>query len=184
MSSQGIQRALDKALSGYTLGVPIRVETIARTLGIEIIETPFAENPDLSGMLVREQERTFMAINEIQSPRRKRFTVAHEVGHFLLDAGKAIWIDNGASLISYRRPSGVGTPVNYRLEEVRANRFAARLLMPDKDVEDRFNKLTEEGVDWEDAPPLMTIAREFDVSLQAMSIRLRELGLLTIPGYD
>lgn len=180
MASQIIQRAVAEAIEGYQGGVPVDVCTIARNLGIEIIETPFPENLELSGMLVREGNRTYMAVNQIQSSHRKRFTVAHEIGHFLLDESKTVWIDKR---VSFRKEADVGTPANYKLEEVRANRFAAELLMPEDAVSIRFRQSTHDGDDWDEEGPLVALAAEFDVSLQAMLIRLQGLGLLTAPGY-
>lgn len=183
MSSQVIERAVQRALRDYGGGLPVDVGAIASRLGIEIVKTPFPENPDLSGVLVREHRHTFMAINEAQSEPRQRFTIAHEIGHFLLDEAKAVWIDKGVHPVSYRRTGDGGTPEAYKLEEVRANRFAAELLMPSQEVERRFADHTGQGADWEGSKDLLDIANEFEVSLQAMAIRLRELGLLTIPGY-
>lgn len=183
MASKAIQKAVARLLEGHNQ-LPVDVKAIAAQLEIDIIEPEFPENPDLSGMLVRDGQRTFMAINQTQSEGRKRFTIAHEIGHFVLDEAKAVWIDKGVRpVVSYRRGTDVGTRYRYRLEEVRANRFAAELLMPEEAVRERFYQLTADGTDWEAEDALLDLAAAFDVSLPAMAIRLRELELLMAPGY-
>lgn len=161
--------------------LPIDVEKIAREkLNIEILETHFAENPDLSGMLVRNGDQVFMAINAAQSKPRQRFTIAHEIGHYLLDEAKPIWVDKNIRpvQVSFRKGSG-GTPAAYQLSEVRANRFAAELLMPADWVSREFFALDAPGIDWsDDDEPIQKLANRFGASIQAMTIRLLELKLL------
>jgi len=163
--------------------LPVNVAKIAQEkLQIEILETSFAENPDLSGMLVRNGNQVFMAINAAQSPARQRFTIAHEIGHYLLDEAKPIWVDKSSIRsvqVSFRKGLG-GTPESYQLPEVRANRFAAELLMPSDWVAREFAALDRSDADWsDDEGPIRTLAERFDVSIQAMTIRLFELKLFS-----
>ena len=168
--------------------LPVDVEKIAREkLHIEIIETPFAENPDLSGMLVRNGDQVFMAINAVQSKPRQRFTIAHEIGHYLLDEAKPIWVDKRIRpvQVSFRTTGASGTPTSYQLPEVRANRFAAELLMPADWVTREFEALDSPEVDWsDDDGPIRSLATRFDASIQAMTIRLLELKLLSPASVD
>lgn len=168
--------------------LPVDVEKIAHDkCHIEVVKTPFAENPDLSGMLVRNGSQVFMAINAAQSESRQRFTIAHEIGHFLLDEAKPIWVDKGSIRpvqVSFRKGSG-GTPTSYQLPEVRANRFAAELLMPADWVTREFAALDGPGVDWsDDGEPIRRLAHQFGASIQAMTIRLLELGLLGPASFE
>lgn len=169
------------------LQLPIDVEKIAREkLNIEILETHFAENPDLSGMLVRNGDQVFMAINAAQSKPRQRFTIAHEIGHYLLDEAKPIWVDKSIRpvQVSFRKGFG-GTPATYQLPEVRANRFAAELLMPTDWVAQEFAALDGPDIDWsDDDEPIRNLANRFGTSIQAMTIRLLELELLSQASLD
>ena len=161
--------------------LPVDVEKIAEKLHIEILEKHFAENPELSGMLVRNGDEVFMAVNSAQSKSRQRFTVAHEIGHYLLDEAKPIWVDKNIRpvQVSFRKGSG-GIPTSYPLSEVRANRFAAELLVPTDWVLQEFTALGGPDVDWsDDADSIQTLAERFGVSIQAMTIRLFELQLLS-----
>jgi Zn-dependent peptidase ImmA (M78 family) len=85
---------------------------------------------------------------------RKRFTVAHEVGHFVLHRNQI-----GESLTDdelYR--SGLSTR-----QEAQANRFAADILMPKDLILKTINRLGDDP---------QVLASEFKVSEAAMRIRL------------
>ena len=80
-------------------------------------------------------------------------------------------VDRG-NFISQRGPrSSTGTDV----QEIEANQFATSLLMPSRLVSDYVKKLgVRELLDFQVAG----MARAFNVSEQAMTIRLTSLGLL------
>jgi len=64
--------------------VPVPVEAIAEDLCGLVVE----ENNglDVSGMLIPSERR--IVLNAGESPQRRRFTLAHEVGHFVGDIHK------------------------------------------------------------------------------------------------
>ena len=99
-------------------------------------------------------------LNPNDGPNRRRFTCAHEIGHYVRRSEKAeeyTTVDLRSGL------SSEGTDQ----EEIYANKFAACLLMPDSEV----RRLSAEGmVDWE-------MAIRFGVSREAIQFRLRDLGL-------
>jgi hypothetical protein len=125
--------------------------------------------PALSGLLLVEQQRVYVdAVEAERSPGRRRFTIAHELGHWHLHRSKA---DS-----HYCRPEDIGSSRSelYQLRrlESQANRFAAALLMPESTLR-------------VDAPRLRfsipALARRFGVSATAMQVRLEVLDLL--PTY-
>jgi len=87
---------------------------------------------------------------------RRRFTIAHEIGHFVLHPERC-------------RPERGGA-VNEagRMEEREADAFAAELLMPEHLVREAVR---EQGLD------VARLADRFEVSRKAMQTRLRGLGL-------
>jgi Zn-dependent peptidase ImmA (M78 family) len=142
---------------------PVRIERIARELGIELRSGALG---DVSGVLVRRGETATIGTNSGQSAQRQRFTIAHELGHFLLHEGITNHVDR-----SYR--------VNYRsaessqatnVEEIEANYFAASILMP-KHMLDAQN--AEEALDNDGM--VGSLAKQFQVSRLAMSLRLANL---------
>ncbi len=59
---------------------PVPIEKIVKKLGLEIIRFPFDKR--ISGVL--KKEKKIIGVNENHHPLRQRFSVAHELGHYLL----------------------------------------------------------------------------------------------------
>lgn len=139
---------------------PVRIERIARQLGVEVRA---GDLKDVSGLLVRTGHSAIIGINSTQSRVRQRFTIAHELGHFLLHEGIIHHVDHGYRVNFRSDLSSSATNV----EEIEANFFAASLLMP-KHFLQALNGV--EALD--DDVKVAELARTFDVSRHAMSLRL------------
>lgn len=154
--------------------VPIPIEAIARAKGLPIVETVM--EADVSGALIRSQELQGIAINAAQAPVRKRFTIAHELAHFMLNHVDRDHVDWHFTVI---RRDGRSSEAEDD-QEIAANFFAASLLMPKhilrKDVE-RQKKLNGEVV-FEDSDVTL-LAKKYKVSEQAMRYRLQNLGFMS-----
>jgi hypothetical protein len=156
---------------GLSSAPPIPVEDIARSLLVLWIEEaddlrtlPGAPRDQgrLSGLLVPSELTIWLDRSEAErSPGRRRFTIAHEVGHFVLHAGRSQAADS-----SYCRGSDLEQRDSIEGE---ANRFAAALLMPDQLLEREANR-------WGCNLPLLV--ERFAVSAPAMRLRLLALNLL------
>lgn len=125
----------------------------------------------LSGLLLPGPRRIWVdAVEAARSPGRRRFTIAHELGHWCLHATTA---DPSAR---FCRADDVGAGAAQLNRVVRlereANRFGAALLMPEERVRELAAR-TRLSV------PLL--ARRFGVSAPAMQLRLETLDLL--PDY-
>ena len=141
-------------------GVPVPVEAIAEDLlGLRIEES---WDIDCSGMLL-PASRTIV-LNAAEAPRdeaplrRFRFTIAHEIGHWVCHCleGRA-----PSSAPSYCRPVDLTEAADRTLER-EANVFAAELLMPEPAVREA----------WEELGDIAACAARFDVSPTAMHWRL------------
>jgi len=144
---------------------PVPVERIAQNLGIEVRFEAAEDN--LSGALIRETKgRVVIGVNSDHHPNRQRFTIAHEIGHFILHKGMKLHVDEDFR-VNLRDGS-----VND--EEIDANAFAAELLMPTEFIERDVQKLVRV-----DQQALERLARRYQVSSRAMEIRLTNLGLET-----
>lgn len=152
--------------------VPTPIESIAEKLGIIIQKEDF--DGDLSGILFRDPDGVIIGVNSLHSNPRRRFTIAHEIGHYILHKGDPVHIDRGFR-VNFR-DSKSSMAIDF--EEIEANAFAAALLMPEKKVIETVKKKFKEGIDLEDNTELKKIADEFEVSQQAMLIRLVNLGLI------
>lgn len=127
----------------------------------------------LSGLLLPSEKRIWVSAAEARSSAgRRRFTIAHELGHWRLHAGQG----KQTRAAIYCRPDQVNDGRedlgNDMRTEAEANRFAATLLMPEGLVrrDARDHKLNV---------PLL--AKRFGVSSTAMRLRLDVLDLL--PTY-
>lgn len=139
---------------------PVDPFLIADRLGIEVRKA--ALDHDLAGFIIREQEGgpVEIYVNAADADVRQRFTVAHEIGHFVQRGGDTRpmgFVDERSEL------SASGTDPN----EIWANRFAAELLMPSSVV----RKWWARGI----SPD--ALRRKFFVSTAAIGYRLDDLGL-------
>lgn len=145
------------------------IERIAKLLGLQVKFEPFEGN--LSGCTVREENRATVGINSLHHVNRQRFTLAHEIGHFLLHEGKKIIIDRGFRVnLRLTATSAVDDP-----EEIEANLFAAELLMPESLVR---KDLSNKELDIEDGSVIRELADHYKVSSQALIYRLVNLGYI------
>ena len=142
---------------------PLDIREVVRTVfEIDINETDLGKS--VSGFLERIGNRWAIYINKNESEVRKRFTIAHELGHFIYHSDK--YVGGGTSIpdqIFFRDYST--NPM-----EQEANNFAAALLMP----EDTFRKYIDEGYD-----TVSTLADKFQLSTSAIKYRAYKLGLIS-----
>lgn len=109
------------------LSAPIDVVSIAAAKGIRVYGATFRGN-DISGMLRKNAGVTEILVAADHVYTRKRYTIAHELGHFILHgAGSREFVDT--ALDFYRRDDSTVHPAKKR-EEIQANIFASHLLMP------------------------------------------------------
>ena len=166
-----IERLAEDLLSRHALNTtPISVETIAEREGIEVIRVSAGWNE--SGFLLREQDaHPVIGINRKNSPKRQRFTIAHELGHWQLHQGKPLIVDHSVMINKRDDVSSQATEP----EEIQANQFAAALLMPEQLVRDRAAVGGFRSRD----DLISRLAAEFDVSTDSMTWRLVNLGILS-----
>lgn len=146
--------------------LPIDVAHIAASVfGMDVYQVSFKSefNDSVFGFIRKapEKETVEIGVNRNNSMARKRFTIAHELGHYCLH-------HRDGDEISYADlRSTISSP-----KEAEANRFASELLMPENLVKEEHNKLL--------FPTVGALADRFAVSRQAMKIRLIKLGLSAI----
>jgi Zn-dependent peptidase ImmA (M78 family) len=150
--------------------IPVDVSEIAQKLKISIFFEPLEES--VSGMLVIRQDRAAIGVNENHHPHRQRFTIAHELGHFLLHQEAAkVFVDSTLTFYRDERSSeGI-----YQ-QEIEANTFAAELLLPEQAIRTAFS---QSDIDIFDDVAIARLAARFDVSACALMIRLVRLNLIS-----
>lgn len=155
------------------------IEKACEKLGIMLLEVKF-ENDNISGAIIKNDENSEWKIyvNETDSVRRKRFTVAHELGHYIScvceSFTKKIIHSKGGVLrdTSLMKKEEFLSDEERARAEYEANEIASRLLMRGNLVESQLEmkKNVEE------------MAEYFAVSESAMTIRLLNLGYTLIEG--
>lgn len=138
---------------------PIQTLPIARDLGLRVYRVNDWPD-DVSGMLQRNSEDGGESgyacyVNATHSETRRRFTIAHEIGHFVLHRSL---IGEGIVEDRLMRAEGFTNKI-----EREANRFAADLLMPTETIE------ALQSMGYRSVPEL---AEQLNVSKDALSIRL------------
>jgi Zn-dependent peptidase ImmA (M78 family) len=163
------QRCAAQILRGREYSIPVNVYSIAEAHNI--IVRPETLEEAVSGLLVIQDDHAVIAVNERHHPNRQRFTIAHEIGHFLLHRDSATVFIDASPLFFRDERSAKGTDV----EEIEANTFAAELLMPEPVLRELVN---DQAVDPFDERALQRLAAEFGVSTLALTIRLTRLNLI------
>lgn len=143
------------------LEVPVDLDYISEKIGIEVKRGQLGD--DVSGTIyIMGEGKAAVALNSTNTPKRQRFTLAHEIGHFIMHKGRGIHVDTEQML--FRREGAVSDP-----RETAANQFAACLLMP--------RTLLDKELDGDELD-IDKLAQKFNVSSQAMSYRLLNLKLI------
>lgn len=167
---KAIRTARDLLSKFQITRVPIDVEAIARMLGVNVRKA--ADETDLSGFLYRANGQAIIGVNERHSARRQRFTIAHELGHFLLHSLSEVRMDVAVQAMYRNARSSEGVAP----EEIEANTFAAELLMPAALIEADMANVS--AVDILDDHEIEKMAEDYDVSVHALTIRLASLGYI------
>ncbi|MDP8100697.1 ImmA/IrrE family metallo-endopeptidase [Phocoenobacter atlanticus] len=142
--------------------LPVNLEAIATQLGVTVEKClKIDDDWDISGKFTYVNGNPVCFVNTADIETRQRFTLAHELGHFVLRHGEHI--DRTDSL--YRNNN------EYQdWREVEANIFAAELTMPRSALDFLIMKKNITRID--------DLAREFGMSERAMYYRLKNTGWL------
>lgn len=144
-------------LRQFAAETPVKVGALATALGLRVVLATLPIN--ISGLIEPDGDGFVVKINRFESKERQRFTIAHEIAHYLIHRD--------------RINAGIFDSVLYRSNlssrmEAEANRLAADIVMPSQAVtaaiNKRLSKLDDDGIS--------ELAEEFGVSKQAMTIRV------------
>jgi Zn-dependent peptidase ImmA (M78 family) len=170
------RRSADLLISRQRIRRPaVDVHSIAEHLGMRITELNLGS--DCSGLLITQPGLTpCIVVHQQHHEHRKRFTIAHEIGHFALKHhfGDTNVHADSLTSISYRggRASQGTDP-----REIAANQFASTLLMPTALMERALlRRKTKLERDYESV--VQELAESFTVSGHAMTLRLKSMGYI------
>jgi len=147
----------ERLLWGYGVIAPsqIDLEAIAFDLGAEVISRPLG---GCEARLVARGDRAIISLNASSNSGRQRFSLAHELAHWVNDRESGLYLCAKEDL----EPRDYGAKV----VEARANDFASQLILPNYLVDPRLNR---QAATFDTASMLSS---EFSTSLSAAAITL------------
>lgn len=128
----------------------------SKEIGITVSTCPL--DPGHAGALLLKDDSWEIILNKSEPEPRRRFTFAHELGHYFLHRKPVI--DETINPIFHRDE-------NKDSKEYAANSFAVNLLMPEDKIRERLSQTHR---------TVKALADDFEVSVQSMTYRLGELG--------
>jgi Zn-dependent peptidase ImmA (M78 family) len=143
------------------LPIPVSIEDLAKQLDIQEIAP--LETEGFEGGLLTDEDRSsgIILVNKTAVKGRRRFTIGHELGHFLMPSHKPV--ESGKFLCSRADMARWSTDQSdqYARMEAEANEFSALILIPPP----ALRKFVPKGDPTLDHVPL--VAGHFDVSKEA-----------------
>ena len=153
---------------------PVEIVRICKENGLTVFEEYL--DADVSGLIVVDKKEwpkyktnQFIIVNLTESAVRRRFTIAHELAHFILHR-------NGNSLYAHRDMVADGT-IKKSVEQ-EANYFAANVLMPEKLIREKAEELKDSV--WGKLPNFVLIKEiaDYFVVSEAAEVRLKQLDII------
>ena len=162
--------------------IPVNVWQIARDLGLEVLEANF-KNKNVSGSIIVTEKipdllKSFntnkaIILNKNEDSKVQAFTVAHELGHYVMDiSGKTSFFEN-YHISKEKKEILTNEERQRKLIEDRADKFAAMLLMPEKE----FIEYYENSIMKDTKEIYEEMANKFMVPIEGVKKRFEELNI-------
>jgi Zn-dependent peptidase ImmA (M78 family) len=173
MARQSLEERAEKTLRDTdAYRVPVPIHLVAQRLNLTLEAATLGDK--VSGLLVVQCDRARIGYNAAHARVRQRFTISHEIAHYLLHTKK---IDKAQLFIdkemTFRRDEKSSAGVEP--EEVEANHLGAALLMPRTLLRE---EIREQDLDLDDGEAIELLAKRFQVSTAAVTNRLSNLKML------
>ncbi len=144
--------------------IPIPVPLHELATALDIIDFAELGTQGFEGGLLTNIERTdgIILVNKNANRRRKRFTIGHELGHFLIQSHRPVIPGQFLCRREDMQAWNTKHQDQYRRMEAEANEFSSLLLMPPP-----FLRTTIQAFKSPSVKVISKIADQFDVSKQA-----------------
>jgi len=171
-----IRKVVEQLLQECSIqGPPIDVESLIASQGIEVVKRRLDDDTSGFSYFDPKTNKNIIGLNSSHPSNRRRFTLAHELGHILLHKHEAggLHVDEHDIRFRFRDPvSADGSDARER----EANAFAAEVLMPKRFLEQE--QALRDGLSVTNETEVRALAKKYGVSLHALSFRLLNLGLI------
>lgn len=155
--SEGEKRIIMK----YQNDLPVKLGLIAKEFGIEVKRATLSAN--ISGQIKETDGKVTVKINRHDTKERQRYTLAHEISHFLLH--RDLLLEGITDDVLYRSSQSSAI-------EKEADRLAADIVMPMHKVESLMKKYSREK---KGALLIEALADELGVSTTALGYRIEKV---------
>ncbi len=152
-----VRAEIDEYLSEY----PVKLGSIAKRLGVKVLLSTLPRGT--SGQIGQENGDFVIRINRHEAKHRQRFTLAHELAHFLLHRDRVEAANGWSENVLLRAPD---QPMQIEYE---ANRLASDLVIPSA----QLSEATAEYSGPMTPEVIEDLARRFGVSTAAIEIKLQ-----------
>ena len=149
-----VDRAASSLRNDWGLGInPIPdMAELMEDRGVKVL---FCQLPDVAGLTAQVNghdmpDAHVIVINQADTRDRQRFTIAHEIGHMILDVSPSVD------------------------QERAAYRFAGAFLMPEGVLWSKIGKRRSD-IDWKE---LLGLKMMYGISVQAITYRCKDLGII------
>lgn len=168
---QKVEQALN--LIGYQNG-EVDIMNIARNLGFTVGIANLPEWDD--GFIIIDNNKThiqqitgvktdkIIGVNDKRDLQKKRFTIAHEIGHYMLH-----YAQNKSKLYAHREDKK-----GKNKEENDADYFAASVLMPKEQFKAKYDELKNKNLSTDDIITLLQ--KHFSVPYESAERRIKEVS--------
>lgn len=140
-TSDTVYAAAQKIHSAKDSGIPVKIIEICNNMGFSIFQQELPKS--ICGYIAIDGELKdrfdtdrIISVNRNESNKRRRFTVAHELGHFLFD-----FDPNKIQFYNAFERDHNESEEDEEDNEKLANRFAAELLMPTDKFEKEYTRI-------------------------------------------
>ena len=191
ISYEEIEEEASKFLNEYNSSrvIPVPIERIVE-LKLEISIVPkmgLLKNEGIDAFLSHDFTELYIDHDHyVRQTNRSRFTLAHEVGHYVLHRDIVASIKTLDDWKFFILGQGTGRAIY----EIHADNFAGCLIMPKPELEEEYKaqrkiaaaRIKQAGMSKPDEKTLISfianeVARKFDVSPKAAEIRLSKIFL-------
>lgn len=139
---------------------PVPLDAMIRSQSLQVQFGHFPESQSDVAGFIRLSERKIY-INAADAPRRQTFTIAHELGHWMLHRALLDAHPEMYRVLKRDKPAA-----SHSALEQEANGFAGRLLVPRRLLDHYWRRATVR-------PDVFTLARIFSVSEDVIRFRLQ-----------
>ncbi len=158
-------------LQAGTFPIPVPIDEWALALDITAIKALETDGFEGGLMMFADRSSATILVNEAAGHRRRRFTIGHELGHFLLPwhtprSGQGFLCSSKDMAVFRAKPGGD----RYIKMEAQANRFSAGVLMPAAPVRVDLRARRHFEVSH-----VVELADRYEVSKEAMARRYVDL---------